>query len=202
MSTDKTPSPPVSPAIIEDLKNIRIMHTQIVESEQLEIMQENVFVENFLPFFLGELTDSEQSNFGFTWNALSSRGTSEVQIVNEYGENLYRTPAFFDTGVVDVSKSDIFNIMKEYGIDKNIHPTSALNKAHMALREDFKKIQRNSPVAKQNTERWIEIFKRYRTPDQLAALFAKHNGKEPPTTVAAAPVKAKSVTDLGPNFDD
>lgn len=202
MSTDKVPSPPVSPAIVEDLKNIRIMHAQIVESEQLEIMQEYVFVENFLPFFLGERTDSDESNFGLTWNALSSRGTSEVQIVNEYGENLFRTPAFFDTGVVDVSKSNIFNIMKEYGIDKNIHPTSALNKAHMALREDFKKIQRSSPIAEQNTKRWIEIFKRYRTPDQLAALFAKHNGKDAPVVPSAAPAKAKSVTDLGPNFDD
>lgn len=202
MSDNKTPSPPVSPSVIEDLKNIRIMHSQIVESEQLEIMQESVFVENFLPFFLGELTDSEQTNFGFTWNALSGRGTTEVQIVNEYGENLFRTPAFFDTGVVDVSKSNIFNIMKEYGIDKNIHPTSALNKAHMALREDFKKIQRSSPIAEQNTRRWIEIFKRYRTPDQLAALFAKHNGKDAPVVPSAAPAKAKSVTDLGPNFDD
>ena len=202
MSDNKTPAPPVSPSVIEDLKNIRIMHSQIVESEQLEIMQESVFVENFLPFFLGELTDSEQTNFGFTWNALSGRGTTEVQIVNEYGENLFRTPAFFDTGVVDVSKSNIFNIMKEYGIDKNIHPTSALNKAHMALREDFKKIQRSSPIAEQNTKRWIEIFKRYRTPDQLAALFAKHNGKEAPAVPSAAPAKAKSVTDLGPNFDD
>ena len=202
MSDNKTPSPPVSPSVIEDLKNIRIMHSQIVESEQLEIMQESVFVENFLPFFLGELTDSEQINFGFTWNALSGRGTTEVQIVNEYGENLFRTPAFFDTGVVDVSKSNIFNIMKEYGIDKNIHPTSALNKAHMALREDFKKIQRSSPIAEQNTRRWIEIFKRYRTPDQLAVLFAKHNGKEAPVVTSTAPAKAKSVTDLGPNFDD
>ena len=202
MSDNKTPSPPVSPSVIEDLKNIRIMHSQIVESEQLEIMQESVFVENFLPFFLGELTDSEQINFGFTWNALSGRGTTEVQIVNEYGENLFRTPAFFDTGVVDVSKSNIFNIMKEYGIDKNIHPTSALNKAHMALREDFKKIQRSSPIAEQNTKRWIEIFKRYRTPDQLAVLFAKHNGKEAPVVAGTAPAKAKSVTDLGPNFDD
>ena len=202
MSDNKTPAPPVSPSVIEDLKNIRIMHSQIVESEQLEIMQESVFVENFLPFFLGELTDSEQINFGFTWNAMSGRGTTEVQIVNEYGENLFRTPAFFDTGVVDVSKSNIFNIMKEYGIDKNIHPTSALNKAHMALREDFKKIQRSSPIAEQNTKRWIEIFKRYRTPDQLAALFAKHNGKEAPVVTSTAPAKAKSVTDLGPNFDD
>ena len=202
MSDNKTPAPPVSPSIIEDLKNIRIMHSQIVESEQLEIMQESVFVENFLPFFLGELTDSEQINFGFTWNALSGRGTTEVQIVNEYGENLFRTPAFFDTGVVDVSKSNICNIMKEYGIDKNIHPTSALNKAHMALREDFKKIQRSSPIAEQNTRRWIEIFKRYRTPDQLAVLFAKHNGKEAPVVTSTAPAKAKSVTDLGPNFDD
>jgi hypothetical protein len=84
-------------------------------------MQESVFVQNFLPFFLGEIEDNEQTNFGLTWAALSGRGTSEVQIIDANGTALYRVPAFFDTEVIDVTRSDIFNVMKEYDIDKSIH---------------------------------------------------------------------------------
>ena len=197
MSDNKAPIPP---SIAEDLKNIRIFHKQIVENETLETMQEGIFVENFLPFFLGEIEDNDQSNFGVTWSALSGRGTSEVQIVDAFNQPLYKVPAFFDTEVLDVTRSDIFNVMKEYAIDKDIHPVMATNKAMNSLREEFKKIQRSSPLSESNKQRWIEIFKRYRTADQLKHLFAKHNNK---TDVnAPAPAETKSLTDMGPNYDD
>lgn len=200
MSDNQSNKAPIPPSIAEDLKSIRVFHRQIVENETLETMQENVFVENFLPFFLGEIEDNDQTNFGLTWSALSGRGTSEVQIVDGFNQPLYKVPAFFDTEVLDVTRSDIFNVMKDYAIDKDIHPVMATNKAMNSLREEFKKIQRSSPISESNKKRWIEIFKRYRSAEELKHLFARHNGKT--DVKATEPERPKSLTDMGPNYDD
>lgn len=199
MTSTKTPIPP---SIAADLANIRKFHKLIVEDAPLETMQESVFVQNFLPFFLGEIEDNEQTNFGLTWAALSGRGTSEVQIIDANGTALYRVPAFFDTEVIDVTRSDIFNVMKEYAIDKSIHPVMATNRAMNSLRDEFKKIQRSSPISESNKKRWIEIFNKYRSKEQLAQQFSKFNDMPDKTTTTAAGAKPMSITDMSPNNDD
>lgn len=197
-----TTKPPIPPSIAEDLKSIRTFHKLIVEDAPVEIMQESVFVQNFLPFFLGEIEDNEQTNFGITWAALSGRGTSEVQIIDANGSAMYRVPAFFDTEVIDVTRSDIFTVMKEYAIDKSIHPVMATNRAMNSLRDEFKKIQRSSPMSDSNKERWIQIFNRYRTKEQLAHLFSKFNDMPDKTAKTGAANKPMSITDMSPNNDD
>lgn len=195
------PKAPIPPSIAEDLKNIRVFHKLIVEEEPLAVMQESVFVQNFLPFFLGEIQDNEQTNFGITWAAISGRGTSEVQIVDANGSALYRVPAFFDTEVIDVTRSDIFKVMKDYAEDKAILPTMATNRVMNSLRDEFKKIQRASPLSEENKKRWIEIFNKYRTPEQLSHLFAKHNDKEDKVVGTTTAKKPMSITDMSPNDD-
>ena len=197
-----TTKAPIPPSIAEDLKSIRTFHKLIVEDAPVEIMQESVFVQNFLPFFLGEIEDNEQTNFGITWAALSGRGTSEVQIIDANGSAMYRVPAFFDTEVIDVTRSDIFTVMKDYAIDKSIHPVMATNRAMNSLRDEFKKIQRSSPMSDSNKERWIQIFNRYRTKEQLAHLFSKFNDMPDKTAKTDASNKPMSITDMSPNNDD
>lgn len=204
MNMSDTPVKPlvISPALADDLKKIKDIHNLLVDKEDVSSLTESNFVEHFLPYFLGEKLDNDQVSFGFTWAALSGRGGSEVQIVDDHGTPLYRVPSLFDTQTLDVTKSDMFSVIREYEIDKSIHPAMAVNNVHNALRKEFVKIVTKSPKVNENRKRWIEIFKRYRTKEQLIALFAKLNGQEHNPADIKDIKKTLSVTDQGPNYDD
>lgn len=202
MSETPAKSPVVSPSLADDLKKIKDIHNLLVDKEDVSSLSERNFVEHFLPYFLGEKEDNDEVSFGFSWAALSGRGGSEVQIVDNYGNAMYRVPSLFDTQTLDVTKSNIFNVIREYEIDKAIHPTMAANNVHNALRKEFVKIATTSPKINENRQRWIEIFKRYRTKEQLVAIFAKINGQEHNPANIKITKKTLSITDQGPNYDD
>lgn len=202
MTNPPVKPPVISPALAEDLKRIKDIHNLLVDKEDVSTLSERNFVEHFLPYFLGEKVDSDEVSFGFSWAALSGRGGSEVQIVDDYGVAMYRVPSLFDTQALDVTKSKMFDVIREYEIDKAIHPAMAVNNVHNALRTEFVKIATTSPKINENRKRWIEIFKRYRTKEQLVAIFAKLNGQEHNASDIKVTQKTLSITDQGPNYDD
>lgn len=155
----------VSPEQIKITEENRNIYNALVLNNVPKPLPEKLFVNNFLPFFSGELDIDSEPNFFAMWYGIAGSPSSEVQIIDDNGKELYKVPAIVDTSIInpnrennDVNFAHIVTMAKLYG---NITPTAGQNALNGGLAKKYAQIQAKSKVFTTNEERWLNIFIRY-----------------------------------------
>lgn len=81
-----------------------LMFTELVEKKQPNRIPERVFVQAFLPVFLGESKLPNTSDALINWIAIAGDPFSPVIIMDDKGEELFQVPPVMDSSVVDPRK--------------------------------------------------------------------------------------------------
>lgn len=141
------------------------IYKQLIVADAVNKLPENLFVENFLPYFCGELDIAANDEVIPYWYAIAGSPNKEVSIIDERGQSLYQVPALADTSIIDPTKEqgrvnfgEIVSLAKLY---TNQSPVAGENYINKKLAEKFYKLTAKSKVFSDNEKRWVEIFKRY-----------------------------------------
>jgi hypothetical protein len=137
-----------------------------VSKETAISIPEQMFVQNFLPLFLGEV--SPDTNLLQTWFGIAGNPYSSVNITGKDGEILYTVPAFFDRGAIELSSADpnaapITHIVKTTEQLTHIHP----KRAEVYFEEQMNRrnlVRSTNPLTARNIKVWSEICQRYNKP--------------------------------------
>lgn len=138
---------------------------QLIAADEPNKLPESLFVQNFLPYFCGELDISKNDDVIPYWYSIAGSPNKEVAIIGDRGEILYRVPALSDTSIIDPTKEkgrvnfgEIVSLAKLY---TNQSPVAGENYINQKLAEKFYKLTAKSRVFTENEKRWMEIFTRY-----------------------------------------
>jgi hypothetical protein len=128
-------------------------------------LPEEVFVKEFLPYFSGKLPMPVEPPLLSIWIGIAGSPTSEVQIVDAKGNNIYTVPPMSDTETVDIAKGQNSHSMKQiltrYSMLKNVTPMRGKTYLDQALNVKADLLSGKSPVFEKNQQRWFDIFSRY-----------------------------------------
>lgn len=147
-----------------NLQNQQIFEALVVK-DTLAKLPEYLFVQNFLPYFCGELDISKNDEVIPYWYAIAGSPTKEVEIIDESGKSLFVVPSLTDTSIIDPSKekgrinfAEIVHLAKLYS---NQSPVAGENFINTQLADKFYKLTAKSKVFGDNEKRWLDIFVRY-----------------------------------------
>lgn len=134
------------------------------EEEEIRVLPESIFYNNFLPFFCGEEVPA-QINMG-TWIGIAGGPFRPVDIQAASGEIVLRIPPMFEMGGVGVSDRSRFNIhgmLESMTQLQSSFPARAKKyfDEHMAA---LHITQDATPYIHQYAEQWNKVFARYEKP--------------------------------------
>lgn len=150
----------VREALYTDInKNRDVIFNGLVENAPVNSLPESVFVNYFLPCFIGQQTNP---NWVMEWISIAGTPMAEVNIIKDgTQEILFRVPGILSTNTLfnknKVAMSDVFSRYDQ--LSANI-PSQGLNFLMSALGNINKDIldQHNLDIVKQN---WLHILQRY-----------------------------------------
>ena len=129
-------------------------------------LPERIFIQSFLPFFCGETKLEQQPDVLVLWYGIAGSPSSEVEIIDNKGDTLFRVPALIDTSIINPIRSDKNNISFADIINATAHydtTTPILGERlllqNLSVKE--KEIQSKSSQFTENEKRWYDIFVRY-----------------------------------------
>jgi len=140
-------------------------------------LPEEVFVQNFLPYFSGQKKIKENPEIIPTWIGIAGSATAPVDVVNPSGEVLYTVPAFYDTTVVNATSRfegpTLSATMVHYEMDRAHLPQRANQKINHELAHRLPSMFQQSAMITENKKQWSDIFDRYQikteSPSQTTA---------------------------------
>lgn len=140
-------------------KNRDVIFNGLVENAPVNSLPESVFVNYFLPCFIGQQTNP---NWVMEWISIAGTPMAEVNIIKDgTQEILFRVPGILSTNTLfnknKVAMSDIFSRYDQLSANM---PSQGLNFLMSALGNINKDIldQYNLDMVKQN---WLYILQRY-----------------------------------------
>ena len=142
-----------------------------IERLILPKLPESIFVEYFLPYFKGEVTDPVvAADLRKNWITLARHPMGEVNIINDQGEIIFTTPSIAYTKMFDPTKSDINGSFKDLLLMTNqinvSNPIRAKQYLENNMATKFKAMRIKGHVLTKEELRWLEIFKRYDVKDK------------------------------------
>lgn len=140
--------------------------SKLVSNPLANKLPENLFVENFLPYFCGEVEIPEETELYSLWYGIAGSPTGEVDIIDTRGKSLYKVPPLMNTNIInpkredsnDMNFSQIINLATMYG---NMTPMAGMNALNTGLANKLETLRNKSVEFSEYETRWIEIFKRY-----------------------------------------
>lgn len=150
----------VREALYTDInKNRDVIFNGLVENAPVNSLPESVFVNYFLPCFIGQQTNP---NWVMEWISIAGTPMAEVNIIKDgTQEILFRVPGILSTNTLfnknKVAMSDVFSRYDQLSANM---PSQGLNFLMSALGNINKDIleQYNLDMVKQN---WLHILQRY-----------------------------------------
>jgi hypothetical protein len=141
-------------------------HSGIVEGNTRNKIPEQVFKQNFLPYFSGNVESARGRNIMAEWIGVAGTAMSEVDVVGNNNEILFTVPALFDTNVIDITKralgQGMGDIIEDYNLRKESTPIGAMNMLNNNLGHKLSEIIHDDVPQRMTTaERWINIMGRY-----------------------------------------
>lgn len=146
--------------IDEITKNANLAYTSLIENSPVNELPESIFVNYFLPCFLGK-TDNQK--WVLEWISIAGSPTSEVAIVKDgTTQILYTVPGMLTTNNLflqrnEGSMSDIF--ARHDQINNNM-PLESMKYLSSALDHTYGELM-NSYSMSRTQEAWNHIFQRY-----------------------------------------
>ena len=141
-----------------------LMFTELVEKKQPNRIPERVFVQAFLPVFLGESKLANTEDTLINWIAIAGDPFSPVIIMNDKGEELFQVPPVMDSSVVDPRKplqQSISDFITTYKLKTDYVPAVGQRYALETTAKIMTEIGETSKLEK-TTETWDLIRQRYR----------------------------------------
>lgn len=149
----------------------RLLESSTLMASQLDQMElprlpEDQFVGFFLPYFAGEIPLNDGKNAQAHWISIAKSPSSEVSVVDNAGNELFRVPPLFDTTIINPSRpldrtrgfGTIVQLAAQYGSQIPVRGERYLMQG---LVEKQQEIRAKSEVHDAYRQRWLEIFKRY-----------------------------------------
>lgn len=142
-----------------------------IERLILPKLPESIFIEYFLPYFKGEVTDpATATELRKKWITLARHPMGEVNIINDQGEIIFSTPSIAYTKMFDPTKSDINGSFKDLLLMTNqinvSNPIRAKQYLENNMATKFNAMRIKGHVLTKEEQRWLEIFKRYAVKDK------------------------------------
>lgn len=142
-----------------------------IERLILPKLPESIFVEYFLPYFKGEVTDPVvAADLRKNWITLARHPMGEVNIINDQGEIIFTTPSIAYTRMFDPTKSDINGSFKDLLLMTNqinvSNPIRAKQYLENNMATKFNAMRIKGHVLTKEEQRWLEIFNRYTVKDK------------------------------------
>src|ERR1035437_6802403 len=136
----------------------------ILVTNEVGRLPENIFVNYFLPYFCGEKSIKD-TNILKEWISIAGAPSKEVAILDNMDREIFRVPALMDTNTIDtMSRGEnmgFTDIFINYELQKRVLPVIGSNYLAGAMDSKFKMIIRSSSTYEQNVERWAAIFVKY-----------------------------------------
>lgn len=155
--------------------------SSLVQNSPKAQLPEELFVSNFLPFFIGVVNAEKNEDFLPTWISIAGTPAADVDIIDRNGKVLFTVPSFIDSGFINplkntsgLSYSDIVNMAILYGNNIPKQGADVLNKG---LSDKVNRLKEKSPEYGKKIQMWEFIFKRYN--DKLPKRENKVNTEEP-----------------------
>lgn len=140
-----------------------VIHHQLVENQDdvFNRLPEHVFVNYFLPFFIGHKTDKENPNWLMEWISIAGSPAASIVIFDpKTKEKLFTVPPVLNTNEVlsrsNLRFAEIVSSAQQHGT--NI-PIIGARFLFEALKERTQEIL--SSLSDPNLQAWINIFQRY-----------------------------------------
>lgn len=100
--TDK-PKNPVRDRIMKESSDvIGLVYDELVvkSGSDASKLPEPIFIEQFLPLFTGQIKREDRPELLSQWIGIAGSAVSEVSVIDQSGQELFRVPAIFDTSFV------------------------------------------------------------------------------------------------------
>lgn len=136
-------------------------HRLLVKEIPVQKLPESVFLKEIMPFLCG---DSASQVSPEKWIAVAGSPFSEIDIIDDAGNTLFRLPALFERNVVShesaSKRGSLVSAMITLGMLRNFSPARA--EAFLKHEFDGRGIATDyRSVAQTTAARWDEIFRRY-----------------------------------------
>lgn len=137
----------------------------LVENNPKAKLPEELFVSNFLPFFLGVNKVERNEDFLPTWISVAGTPAADVDIIDKSGKVIFTVPSFIDSEFINplknttgLSYSDIIAMSTLYGNNIPKQGADVLNKG---LSDKINRLKDKSPNYASKIKMWETIFIRY-----------------------------------------
>jgi hypothetical protein len=150
--------------IVEQARqSIDYIYDGLIANEPKNKINEQVFVNEFLPYLTGEKDLDPKSNLLTTWVGIAGNASNEVDVVDNKGEILFSVPGLINTNLLKIGDrhrdDSIIARVAEYTQMQNILPTVAHGELMGHLdRKVTDILPSNTGVIE---SRWNNILERY-----------------------------------------
>jgi hypothetical protein len=126
---------------------------------------EQIFKDSFLPYFSGQASTADNPDVLPMWVGIAGSPSSEVSIVDSFGNVIYDVPALMDLTVIDSSRrklgESLSTIYSQYELHSNQLPVVGERYLADAMEKKTPTLFKPSEKFAENTQRWNDIFDRY-----------------------------------------
>lgn len=136
----------------------------LVSSTENSKLPEDLFVSNFLKFFIGIENADTNKEFLPTWISIAGSPSADVDVIDKSGNVLFVVPGFVDSAFINptkrtgISYSDIVNMSILYG---NNIPQQGAAVLKNELEQKVQRLKDKSPDYVKKIKMWETIFTRY-----------------------------------------
>lgn len=150
----------------------RFKEQEDVDRLLLARLPEDLFVAHFLPLFRGDIKDPLlEQDLRTKWYILARHQLGEVNIIDANGEILFTTPSINYTKMFDPTKSDVSGSFKDLITIANqmgsANPVRAKQYLENNLTKKFNSMRVKGHILINEEQRWLDIFKRYESKNDL-----------------------------------
>lgn len=177
-------------------QDITHIHQALVVNVEVKRIPESTFVQEILPKLTGEVISAD---FPLLMAAVAGTPFSEVDVVNEAGEVLFRMPALLERNIISHEEASRRGSMHSMFMTLDMMARQSPRRAQNYLEHEFngRGIAKNrDELYKQRQERWNKILVRYGK-----VLHEDGRVTDGSTTTASAPA-GNSQAKPQLNFDD
>lgn len=169
---------------MEIAKNISSSFDALVANNVNNCLPESLFVEHFLPYFLGEqVTEEKQKTVITEWISVAGTPMASVDIIDPQSNVLFTVPPLYDTDIINISKrragNSLQDVYHEYELRGVSLPVAAQNFLASALINKTQEIVDPSKADPQLSEQWESIRKRYRQGDAQGTVKSASQNSNP-----------------------
>lgn len=151
------------------LERIQYVTTQIADDllgnaeRDIAKLPEDVFVTHFLPVFSGEKTLVGNNDTLAIWLGIAGSHSSEVSIIDNKGQELYRVPPITDTSHINAVDRDAGNSFADITAMSMLYSNNIMAEGERYLTNQVERkiTEIVTPPNMSNKERWDAIMRRY-----------------------------------------